>query len=400
MDKFAPVTIIELNGDQSEVTFSLNDYREAEEQGLTLAQHINLKFPTNVKKDGTAFAQCMAQTGMLLSQDRHYGIRPPTIHALLEGSTRLAGGAVVAPSGADRLTPAGRLFYPAFLIESMESSLRDDNSAYNQQYMDMVAYTLNIPSARYDQVLIDTSGPRAARGAVISQLSEPQRMLSITTSSISRSLATKSIGLEISKEAAKLATLDLVGIMIREHGLEEHTAQLEEDFLAVVNGDTDVGEAGIIGAAVTAQSYDASILANGELTQKAWVKYLMKDRRKRTLTHAAMNIDTYLQLEARTGRPTKQFEPAVDERLNTTPRITLPLIPGGIKVFIMDSFLANTIVGLDAAKALRRVVFTGASFTGIQEFVMRGSTAMRIDWAERIESIGYANAFHTMTLTV
>lgn len=395
----AKLSIVTARDGNQEIELSLEDYRAAEDSGLSLSQYLNIKYPTNVKEHGTAFAQAMAASGLLMSEDRNYGLRPPSLKAIFDGTAQL-NGAIVRPDGTDRNTPAGRLLFPAVLIDLLESTLRENKESYNAAFMKMVAFTRSVTSPRYDQVVIDYSRPQGARGMPISQLAEPVRMLSITTSSVQRAIPTYSIGMEISREALAASTLDLVGIAIREHSLEERAAQLEADFLAILNGSVDAGEAGIIGSAFTAQSLDPAIVAAGVLSQKAWVKFLRRDWRKKNITHAVTSLDTYLAIEARSGRPIKEHEPAQDERLNSTPRIMLPGIPGGVEIFPMEGFVANTIVGLDASKAMRRIVYAGAAYNAVEEFVMRKSTALRIDWAERVESAGYPDAFSVMTLTV
>lgn len=386
---------------QQEAPISLEDYKEAFDNGLTFSQHINRKFLTDAGKHGTAFAQCMARTGMMLSDDKNYGIRPPSMYDLVEGKAQL-NAAVVAPDGQDRFTPAGRLFFPAVMLDMIDSSLRDNRESYNGAILSMVAQTVSINSPRYDQVVIDFTRPRAARGKQIAQLAEPARMLTFTTSSTQKTMPVLSLGIEFSDQAIKAASIDIIGLSLREHAIEERAAQLEGDLVAIVQGDVDAGEAGIIGSAVTAESLDATgISANGTLTQKAWIKFLRSGWRKRTISHVICDLDTYLAIEGRAGRPVKEHEPAQDERLNTMPNVMLPGIPGGVQIFITETSLlgANTIVGLDSSKAIRRMVYVGANYNAIQNWVMRRSTAMRFDWSERLETLGYADAFSVMTLT-
>lgn len=385
-------------GKNVEVPFEMEDYRRAADKGLSLTQYVNRKVATDNRDPGTAFEQCMAASGLVQHEDRDYGYRSPTISALLSGEAFLDSGAITRPNGDDRFTPAGRYFFPQVLLEVLESQLRDDRASYTAAFNDMIATTVSVQGPRYDQVVIDYTKPRETRSQPISQLAEPTRLISITTSSVQRALPTWSIGIEISDQAAQAATLGLVQIALREQGSEEAARRLNEDFMGIVNGNADAGEAGIIGAAKSVLAYDSSLTSNGTISQKAWVKFLMDGWMRRRISHVVCNIDTYLAIEGRANRPVKNDEPAVDERLNTIPRMALDLIPANVKVFPMEDFPADLIVGLDSSKALRRVIQVSAAYSAIESYVMRRSSAMRIDKSERVESLGYAEAFSVLTL--
>lgn len=394
MTAIANVKLHTLQGEQ-EVPISLEDYKEAEDSGLSFSQLVNRKYPTDVAKCGTAFQQLMAASGLVVAENNDYGLRPPSLKDIFEGKAEL-NGAVVRPDGSQRNTPAGRLLFPAVLIDLLENSLRENKESYNAAFLGMVALTRSVNSPKYDQVIIDYTKPRAARGAPISQLSEPTRMLTVTTSSVTRSMPTYSLGMEISREALQAATLDLIGLAVREHAIEERSDQLINDFVGIVNGDTDSGEAGLASVSATAASYDAA--ATTGITHRAWVKYLRNGWRKRNITHVVCDIDAYLDIEARVGRPTESNRGITDERLNPIPQIMLAGV-GGVSVFTTEGspFGTKKIVGLDSSKALRRVVYAGAQYNAVEEFVMRKSMSMRMDWAERIESAGYTEAFQVLT---
>lgn len=394
MNTAATVKLQTLQG-ELEVPISLEDYKEADDLGLSFSQFVNRKYPTDTNKHGTAFQQLMAASGLVVSENSDYGLRPPTLKDIFDGKAEL-NGAVVRPDGTQRNTPAGRLLFPAVLIDLLENSLRENKESYNSAFLSMVALTRSVNSPKYDQVIIDYTKPRAARGIPIAQLAEPTRMLTITTSSVTRSMPTYSLGMEISREALQAATLDLIGLAVREHAIEERSDQLINDFVGIVNGDTDAGETGLASVTAAASTYDAA--ATTGLTQRAWVKYLRNGWRKRNITHVVCDIDAYLDIEARTGRPTSQNNTMTDERLNPIPQIMLSGV-GGVSVFTTEGspFGTKKIVGLDASKALRRVIYAGAAYNAVEEFVMRKSTAMRMDWAERIESAGYKEAFQVLT---
>lgn len=393
------VSLVDNTGQRVEVPISLEDYQAAHNSGLSLAQHFNRTIATD-GRNGTVFAQMLASCGLFSTENREFGIAPPNLKDILDGKINM-GAVVERPDGTERFDPAGRLLFPAAMLEMLESSLRDNRESYNATFMKMVAQTRTVNSQRYDQVIIDYSRPRAARGMPISQLAEPVRMLSITLARTQRSIPVLSMGMEVSQEALAATTLDLVGLAMREHGLEERSAQLQDDFAGIVTGSVDANEPGLMGAAFDATSLDSTIANTaGKLTQKAWVKFLYKDHRKRNLDWIVCDIDTYLNIEAREGRITALNSSGTDERLNTVPRVVLPGIPAGVNVFLIDSGVigTNTIVGLDSTKAMRLIRYVGADYSAIEEFVMRKSVAFRVDWAERVESAGYPEAFSVMTL--
>lgn len=392
------------DGSQQEVPITIEDYKAADDRGLTLSQFYNQKFQT-AENQGTAFQQMLMATGLLLSNNRDFGYRPPTLKAIFDGTASLQGTAITRPDGSQSDTPAGRLLYPAVITDILSDVLYENKSAYNSAFLDMIAITRSIPTPRYDVITIDSSLPRGARAQPIGQLAEPSRMLSVKTSSIQRSLPTYSIGMEISDQALEAATLDLIGLAFSAHTVEDRSALYMSDLSSLVFGSVDTGDVAL--AAVTATSFD-STLANvvGAFSQKAWVKFLRQNWRKRSITDAIMDIDTYLSLEGRSGRITTLTATATDERLNPIPHVVLPGV-GAVNVFITDGVQginnsvlgANTILGLDRSKALRRIVYTGANYHAVEEWVMRRSRAIRVDYSERIEQAGYTEAFQLMTLT-
>lgn len=385
------------DGTSEEVPVSLEMYKEAEAAGLTVPQLVNSKYPT-ADNQPTAFEQMLVTSGMFMSEDRTFGHRSPTLNSVLEPGPQFS--AITRPDGSRSNTPSGRLLFPAVLIEMVEHQLRTNDDSYVGAFNSMVSTVRSLSSPKYEQVVINHSASRAQRAQPISQLDRPNRILTFTTSDRSFTIPTYSIGMEVSKEAMKQATLDMVALAMREHTLEERAAVIDRDVAAMVNGDTDMGVTAL--SSVTAQSFDPAITAAGNITHRAWVKYLRQNWRTLNITDVLCDIDTYLAIEGRTGRPTKDAEPAVDERLNSTPRIMIPGIPSGVNFFITEDSLlgANTLVGLDRSKAIRRVVYAGAEYSGIEEYVMRKATAFRIDWAERYERNGYDEAFKMMTLTV
>ena len=61
-----------------------------------------------------------------------------------------------------------------------------------------------------------------------------------------------------------------------------------------------------------------------------------------------------------------------------------------MRIFLVDAATdggpvpANTIYALDASVAISRVTNTAAAYSAVEEYAMKRSTAMRMDWAEEI----------------
>jgi hypothetical protein len=400
--KFAPVSFCDVNGERQQVALQLSDYKAAEKMKLSLPQYLNRKYQTNPDKYGHSFAQMLASAGLFLQSDNNYGIKPPTIGQILEGDlseVALSTNSVTLPDGSQSDTPAGRLLFPAALLAMIESNLRPDLETYIGSFYAMIGQTVNVNSPRYDQVIIDYTNPRNARGNPIAQLALPSSMLTITTSQTTKTIPTVSIGMEISTDALKLATLDLVGLAVSEQTINERAARMINDLTGIVSGSIDAGSAAL--ASTPIHTYDATIAANGVCTQKGYVKWLRNNWLKRRITDVVCDVDAFLAIQGRTGRPTVLDISGMDERLNAIPVTGMKGIDDQVNFFITDGspLGANTVLGLDRRKALRRVVYVGADYSAVEEFVLRKGMGMRIDWAERIESMGYSEAFELMTLT-
>jgi len=399
-DDKAVYSVINSAGNAVEVPVQVSDYRAAADQGLSLSQYLNRKVSDIDASRGTAFEQMMASANLFVRSDATSGIMPPTMKEVLDGSVDLNVGTIIRPDGTGNSTPSGRLLYPEVVLQLIESELQEDRSDFVNGYNAMVAQTQTVTSPKIEQPVIDTSAPKDPEMAnqPISQLAEPPAIVTITVSDTTRRIPTKAVGIQISDEALQATTLDLVGIAMTHQAREERIRMIEGDIGNMVNGDVDLGENAL--SSVTAQSFDAAVTSAGEISQKAWIKYLRQDYQKRTLTHLLCDIDTALAIESRTGKPTMFTDDPNSPRIDTLFSIenlglTAP------RVLLLDTGLigANTVVGLDSSYAIRRVINVSASYSAIEQYVMRRATGFRVDYGEMSHKL-FADAWSKMTLTV
>lgn len=398
MSESAKVKIRAQNGTLQEVPLDLSMYDNAAARGISLTQHLTQLYgdQTDEAAYGTVMSQVMQNNGLLIGYDHATGLRAPTMHEVL--TLGVSMGAVTSLDGSDR-SPAGRILFPEIILRTIEAELRESNDDYFRSYENMVAMTQVINGPRFEQPVINVKYAEEPASNRISELAEPDAMVSITTGNTSRKVPTKSIGLMISDEALQTTTLDLVNIIMAAQARGERYRMIQEQMGVILNGDSDWGESGLTG--YTAQSLDSAITTAGTITHKAWIKFLRRDFRRKSLNYAIASLDTALAIEGRAGKPTRDTIYAgqggnfdVDMTVDNLNAKTIP-------VFLVEPSVtgANTVVALDRRYGVRRVINVSANYSAVQEFVLRKAKAFRIDYAEMAHKL-YPEAFEKMALTV
>ena len=155
------------------------------------------------------------------------------------------------------------------------------------------------------------------------------------------------------------------------------------------------------GAVFKANAFDATISAAGTLTQKAWVKWLFNNNRKRTITHIMTDLDTALAIQNRAGRPVIVGDNGTSPRIDTLEQIVNPAWPDTVKLFITQdpAWPANTIMGWDQSYGYHIVNSSTLTYEAVQNYLIRRSSVFRYDRG----SIAYRlfdEAWSVLTLTL
>ena len=281
------------------------------------------------------------------------------------------------------------------ILEAIDLQLRFDDNAYSSVFNRMVARTQNVQSDLYQQPSVDVTGPRGSRMQPIAQGAEPTTIIKISLSNKAYTIPTYSIGLEITDQAQLKMAIDQVGMMVSQQAAAQRSAWINEAFLAMVSGDADRGLSAL--SSVTAVSLDPASTTG--VTRLAWIKFLMSVFKDKTIDWVVGGINDYVELENRAGRPTVQTDQGTDLRLDTVPVIAGIKLPSQVNFFpLIDEagagiLPAKTIVGIDSRKAIQRVIYVGATYSAIEQFVMRRTTALRFDIAElytRLLDVGFS----------
>lgn len=371
--------------------------KPAKDAGLDMRTYVNSVFTTDVEKYGDVFSQICASEGIIFNPAKKYGIKAPTLDAIINGRPLIEAGAIVrTPSSQGRM-----LLMPA-LGAMIEDKLVADLNMNANAYDGMLAMDTVIADEWYLWPEANFSGPEAGRSQVISQLAKPASMLALTTSEKSIRVPTYALSVEWSEQATKYLNLDFIALSISRQVATERNARANADLLAMLNGDADVGQgalSGIAGKVKTAVSLDAA--ATTGITQKAWMLWLYNNSKKRRISHVITDIAGALAIQNRSGRPVITGDNGTSARVNTNEVVANPTWNDNVSIFIMDSdsgWPAGTIVGIDSMYAIQRVVSAAASYTAQEDFALRRGSAMRFDYGSISRRL-YNDAFECMTFT-
>jgi hypothetical protein len=388
-------------GETHQLPLGLTMYREAFDNGLSFEQYVNMKYPDADPKRGSTFQQMLASENIFVQPNKEYGIRASTMDYLLNGPRgEMAAGGTILKEG----VPASRILFPAVFLSVIEDKLVADLSITPNAFETMIAVDDTIASDRFERPVINFSKPEAARHQVITQMALPNTMLSITAADISKKIPTFSLGVEVSDQATRATTIDLVGLALARQAMVERSERAQGYIQQLLNGDTDNGIgplSGVSGKVVTATSFDPSIgNTAGKLTQVAWINWLWKNHTKRRITHIVTDLAGAMSIENRANKPIITGDNPNSPRIDAIPTLMNPGWDFNTKIFITDdtTWPVNTLMGFDARYAVHRVKSLTASYEAVEQLVMRRATQFRFDFGEIVYRL-FDDAFEVMTLT-
>lgn len=387
----------DLNGERQQVTIDPSIYRQASEEGVSVEALINTQYPTAADAP-SAFQQICASEGIYVGRNSKFGVRPATMDAILNGSPKMEAGSIVRDAN-----PVSRILFPAVILSVLEDKLVPDRSMTVNAFDSMVAVDDTINSDKFERPVLNFSRPEAARSRAVAQLAEPTSMLTITASDKSQRITGTALGLEISDQAVKATSLDLVTLAMARQAEVELAEKVDAYILSFLNGDIDLGTVALstlAGKVRTATSFDSAINNTaGALTQEAWVKFLFNNSKRRTITHIITDLDGALAIENRTGRPTVQTDNGTSKRIDTLENVVNPMWPDQVQVFITTdpAWPANTLLGFDKRYGIHRVTSSTLAYQAAEAYAIRRSTKFRVD----IGSVAYRlfdDAWDVLTL--
>jgi hypothetical protein len=366
--------------------FGAEMYREAQDKGITVAQVLNRRYADADLSIGTACAQICASEGLVKYGKDIFGLRAPSAADVLNGTSGF-NAANVKDVSSTYGGSASRSLFPVAILDLIEDKVSKDYMTDSEMYSRMVAQELSVSGEIFERPVISygtANGPEQAKAQRIAQFTEAPLIAKYGTADRVYKLPTYGIQLEFSQQALKASTLDMLGLTLGRFLQVEKDARIYNYLSALFAGDNDLNTGAV--SAVTTTSFD-SAATGGVVTHKAWVKWLASARKTRRITHVVADIDTYLKVEGRTGRPgSNNYDPTL-ARIDPQARV-MNGFGNDVEWFIVDSAAnggpvpANTIWALDAKSAIMRVSNTSANYQAAESFVLRRSESMVIHWSE------------------
>lgn len=382
---------IDKNGALQQVPIDEKIYAAAKAEKLSIPAYLNRQYPDADQKAGTAAEQIFKSEGLVVVDGRNpLGLRSASVADILDGRSALQAGPTNVKDQGSPFGAASRILFPAAVIAAVESAVNKDRVTDGVVFDQMIANTVSVDGENFEQPVINyqgLGGPESAKAQRVAQLAEAPALLKITTADRPRRLPSHAIGMEISEQALRATTLDLVVMTMTRFLQVERDERVYRYIADLFGGNGDLISGAV--SAVTTTSLD-SAATGGVVTHKAWLKFLARNRKYRRITHVIGDIDTYMKVEGRTGRPgTSNYDPTL-ARIDPQAVAMNQGFGNDVKWFIVDAAAdggpvpTNTVYALDSTQAVARVVNTAAAYQASQEFVLRRSTVMRMDWAEDV----------------
>lgn len=400
-------TFVDQNGQRQQVNLAeqgvMYHFAMAQKNEMSFRQWINRNYKTEAGSPDAFSQMCMA-AGLRFKKDEVTGIPPANLQEMLNplAANQTGGTHTNYPHVPDSL-----ILFPPAVLEAVNAALASDKASASAVFGQLLAKTDVIATDRWTQPVITRSGKKGPEDSSYrrtAQNAPPPLMLAITASDVTRTIPTMSIGMSISQKVLQNNSIDLIAETLTTFLTESEYANWIADLGLILSGDADatntpMATAKSALAVVKASAYDSTIVVNGVVTQDAWTDYLYANYMTMRKTHIVADYAAIKAIDDREGRPTVMHNDGKD-RIDTPMEIVYPFSSTDtVKAIVMPpgTWSANTIMGLDARKAIGRIISSAADYQATEEMLMTRTTNMRWDVGQLLYRL-YDNAFGVLSL--
>lgn len=394
------------DGQRKNMEVDVSIYKTAEDNKMSLRKYVERKLESAPEADqpdysyGDPLDQMYAMAGLGNDKgDRKFMSGGVTLHDAMSGKMSAdATAGLRAPGSSDESGTAARLLYPQLILETVEAQLRDEGPDILSVYNDLVAVSRSLSGPRVEQPLINTQktgeGPDGSRSRRQAQMAEPATMVSITTGERSYRVPTYAIGLQISDEAMQATTIDLVNVIMQKQARAERIAMFEEQLHDCIFGNIDRNMEAL--PVTSIGTFDKSITQDGQITKRAYLKWLRSNYRIREITDILTDLDTIIDLDE--SLMPKSTGPDNSKIPTLFPGFDMSLTMPRFVDLEQSIFGAGMLVGIDRSNAIQRFVNVSADYSGVENYVLRKAQAFRVDYGEMSTRL-FDDAWSVVSLT-
>lgn len=393
-------TFIDKDGTQQEVAINLEHYAMAQQKRVSLRQLVNQMYPTVASSPVDTFTQLCQSVGMYTKFSRELGVRPISMAEIEHGTLDFAAG----PQGLEVSPVQSKYLFPAVVAELVENKLYFDRASAIAAFDKMMAVVHSVSGRRVEQPSIDytrNDGPEAVRNQARAQGAEPAIMMTIKATDKSLTIPETPLAVTVTDEAMQGTTIDMVALAMARQAEVEMYTRIGEDLLGILQGQADAGSYGTSAlSTVNADAYDATISADGVLTEKAYVTWLYTGIEKRRINYIVTDMAGAYAIHARTGKPTIYGDESKTDALNAQASIFYPDLVKDVQIFIVPStagWTANTLMGFDSAYAMQKWVNTLASYSDVERYVTRRAQTFVVSFGSKVTRF-FDDAFSVLKL--
>ena len=197
----------------------------------------------------------------------------------------------------------------------------------------MVAFDDSVSGERFERPVIDLSWRRSRPFQADGADGDAAHRWASPLPDVSRTIPTWAIGIEISEQAQRAWTLDLLSLVVcpARKAAVERMERAEGYVMSLLNGDADLGEvalSSIVGKVVTVASLDAA--AASGITQSLAGLAVAQPDQSVAITTIITDLAGAMAIEQRAGRPQSSDNlNGVSQRLDTKFRVLNAQWPTG-----------------------------------------------------------------------
>lgn len=356
-------------------------YKQAYDLGMTVPQYLEAVHPSQRYGDGlSTFERCFKHFGIFTKSNPKLGITssPATFFV-----------------PADH--PQSAILFPAYIQQQAMIARLSTTASVDK----IVASTRTISGSTYQHLVIDDSALGTGKSFRVGEGGEFPKV-KFTWSEGANAVVKHGVRLDFSYEFLRRASIELVGTLVQRIAQRDSIYNFYDAVTFLLNGDgTSQNPAA---TAVQANTLDTTITANGQITYKAWLKWLASfdpynvnvvigdlDSIIACMLMERPSVDTLALLNAfKSG--SIDASAVIYEGSKYFPNVEFVVVPTSV-------IGANTLLGVDTSAAAERIVEVGSDLTETQRFITNQTETMVMSIADNVSKI-WPDACKVLSLTV